>query len=74
MWCAKFEDEWEEPNPLHWYLAQIAFEVRRSNARAGWRGRIAQFILQFTRAEPMFETAAEATAAAKAAWRARLGE
>lgn len=71
LWVAKFDDEHEEFNPTHWYLAQIAYEVYASRLRRRV-GSIKQFLLSFTRRRPM--TLEEAAAASKAAWRQRLGQ
>jgi len=46
-WCEYFEDEWNKPDRADYYLAQIACEIRRSQAKHPGSIKLKDFILRF---------------------------
>ena len=64
------EKEANEFNPIHWYLAQVAAEVRRSMVRHPEKVRLSDFILSFSSAKPPKKLTLEET---KAIWKSIVG-
>lgn len=66
----KSEREANEFNPIHWYLAQIAAEVRRSMVKHPEKVKLSDFILSFSSAKPPKKLTLEET---KAIWKSIVG-
>lgn len=46
-WLASGETRWNLQEPTHWYLAQIAREIRASNLKRPRQAKVKQFLLKF---------------------------
>lgn len=69
-WQAYLDKVATEPTQDHFYLAQIAAEVFRGNAKHPRRVRLRDFLLKFTKA---VQTPEARAAASKAFWLRSLG-
>ena len=70
-WQRYFKQELNTPSRDHYYLAQIAAEVRRGNVKAPGEVTIEQFVLPFTTKKTVTEVVEKkdnAIARSKAAW------
>lgn len=72
-----YDEHWPQMfDPLHHYLAQIAWAVFKSQSDKSWTGKIGDFLLKFVtegQAQKSPMTKEEATAAAGITWMQRLG-
>ena len=76
-WMVELDDRANQFNPLFWYLAAIACEVRRGYVKHPGRVKVKQFLMKFESKEKpkkmTDEEVAEMTERAKAATFARFG-
>lgn len=55
-WKVRFQQEWNEPTKRDYYLASIAAEIRRANAKNPERVHSEDLILKFQFGEPQKKT------------------
>lgn len=77
-WKAYLQEQSNEFNPLHYYLAQIALEVRRSYSKKPSRFKLKDFLITFSpnSKQPTPHTAEDRKARiqkSKNIWKAALG-
>lgn len=73
-WKVYFDRDLAQPRPEHYYLAQVAAEVRRGVAKRPRNVKLDDFILKFGAPKPQPPQTPEARlAASKAMWLAAVG-